>query len=169
MNEQELTELFTHFEALMRRDMMERFRSRSPFMNPHRGQGRIMSILKMEPEISQKELSYLLDMSKQGLAELLTKLETAEYITRSPSPEDGRMMIVKLTEKGRTAAEEMDFSDEDASSPFKCLSDEEQKTLGEYLQRMTDELESRNEGGNGRGRRGYGHGDFGHRGGRYRY
>lgn len=87
--ERELTALFTHFEALMRREMMERFRSRGPFVNPHRGQGRIMSILKMEPEISQKELSYLLDMSKQGLAELLTKLEAAEYITCSPHPRTG--------------------------------------------------------------------------------
>ena len=55
------------------------------FMNPHRGQGRVLSILKLKPEITQKELTYLLDMSKQALGELLKKLENCGYITRTPS------------------------------------------------------------------------------------
>lgn len=34
----------------------------------HIGQGRVLAILKLKPEISQRDLSYLLDMSKQSLA-----------------------------------------------------------------------------------------------------
>lgn len=60
-------------------------------------------MLKLKLEITQKELTYLLDMSKQALGELLSKLEKAGYITRKPSEEDRRMIIITLTEKGKAA------------------------------------------------------------------
>lgn len=101
MNEQnkKLMDLLMRLEGLLHRHMIAG-RERK-FMNPHRGQGRVLSILKLKPEITQKELTYLLDMSKQALGELLNKLENCGYITRTPSQEDGRVMIVTLTEKGK--------------------------------------------------------------------
>jgi DNA-binding MarR family transcriptional regulator len=81
---------FARLEMLMRRSHMHKFRSHGPFGNPHGGQGRVMAILKMQPEIGQKELGYLLDMSKQSLAELLGKLEKSGYITRTQSEQDHR-------------------------------------------------------------------------------
>lgn len=142
--EQELMELLVQLEAAVRRELMGRFHnSRSVVMNPHRGQGRIMSLLKLQPEISQKELGYLLDMSKQGLAELLGKLEQAGYIVRTPSLEDGRVMMIRLTEQGRKAAEEMDQKNSGSDTVFGCLTAEEQEILCGYLQRVVRYAEER--------------------------
>ena len=76
--------------------------------NPYRGQGRVLAALKGKPEISQKELTGLLDMSKQSLAELLAKLEKSGFIAREPSEDDKRSVTIRLLEKGKKAAEEMD-------------------------------------------------------------
>lgn len=140
--EQELLELMIQTEMIVRREMMGRFHNTRTSMNPHRGQGRIMALLNMQPEISQKELSYLLDMSKQGLAELLSKLEAAGYIIRTQSPEDGRVMMIKLTESGKRAAEEMEQKESNADSIFACLNEEEQNTLGKYLKKVIANAQS---------------------------
>lgn len=136
MNEQnrKLMDLLMQMEGLLRRHMAAG-RQRT-FMNPHRGQGRVLSILKLKPEITQKELTYLLGMSKQALGELLKKLENCGYITRTPSEEDGRVMIITLTEKGRAESEELESDDDDNEDPFGCLSEEEQGKLGEYMERL---------------------------------
>ena len=51
-----------------------------PYGDSRRGQGRVLAILKMQPEISQKELLYLLDMRPQSLGELLSKLEKTDTL-----------------------------------------------------------------------------------------
>lgn len=109
--------------------------------DPHRGQGRILKLLKLHPEISQKDLLYLLDMRPQSLGELLSKLEKNGCITRTPSDEDKRAMIVKLTEEGEKAASMDDAPD--FSTLFSCLGDEEQEVLGGYLDRIIAGLEER--------------------------
>lgn len=129
-----LMNLLMRLEGLLRRQMMGG-RQRA-VMNPHRGQGRVLSILRMKKEITQKELTYILDMSKQAIGELLSKLEHCGYITRTPSEEDGRVMIVTLTEKGRTVSDEMDLDGDESENLFQCLTREEQKNLGEYLERL---------------------------------
>ncbi len=111
-----------------------------PMGNPHRGQGRILQLLKMKPEIGQRELSYLLDMRPQSLGELLGKLERNGFITRTPSEDDRRAMNIKLTDAGVEAA-----NPEESLSPlagiFDCLTEEEQKNLGGYLERVCEGLE----------------------------
>ena len=105
-----------------------------------RGQGRILAVLKLRDGISTKDLSYLLGVRISSLNELLAKLEKNGYVTREPSEHDKRVMLVKLTEKGR---------DEQQSEPsaygdiFSCLSDDEQKTFGEYLDRIIDALHAK--------------------------
>lgn len=141
-NEQELMELVLQLEALMRHEMIYRYhKNRSSSFNPHRGQGRIMSLLKMQPQISQKDLSFLLNMSKQALAELLGKLEAAGYITRTPSEEDRRVMIIRLTEAGQAAADAMAKQEKESDSIFSCLTADEQNTLRGYLKRMIEKSE----------------------------
>lgn len=121
-------------------------RAQGPFANPHYGQGRILAILKMQPEISQKDLSYLLDMRNQSLSELLTKLEKAGFITRTQSEADRRVMNIKLTEEGRAAAEQAEQGKEDTDQIFEVLSEEERKNLSDYLSRIIAELEKQAEG-----------------------
>ena len=58
----------------------------------------MLAILKMKPEISRKELTCLLNMSKQSVAELISKMEKSGYVTREPSEKDKRVMTIKLAE-----------------------------------------------------------------------
>ena len=95
-----------------------------PGVLPHRGQGRVIKLLKIHPKINQKDLSYLLDIRPQSLGELLSKLEKNGYILRTPSENDKRAMIIELTEKGTELPDEAE-SDFDFSSVFDCLNDEE--------------------------------------------
>ena len=104
---------------------------------PHRGQGRVIKLLKIHPKINQKDLSYLLDIRPQSLGELLSKLEKSGYILRTPSETDKRAMIIELTEKGMNLPDETE-SDFDFSSVFDCLNDEEKNILSGYLERITE-------------------------------
>lgn len=104
--------------------------------NPYRGQGRVLAVLRMKPEISQKELAGLLDMSKQSLAELLSKLEKGGFIAREPSPDDKRSSTVRLLPLGRKATETMDQSAPEVDRIFDCLSEEELAVFSGYLDRV---------------------------------
>jgi DNA-binding MarR family transcriptional regulator len=120
---------------------MLQFKHLGPLANPHRGQGRILSILKLKNEMSQKDLGFLLNMRNQSLMELLTKLEKAAYITRRPSEEDRRTMIVTLTEEGKTAAEKGESGETELTGIFDCLNEEETGKFTEYLDRLIAALE----------------------------
>ncbi len=136
-DDHELIESFMKLEVLLHRGMM--LRHKSCFSNPHRGQGRVISILKLKPEITQRELTYLLGMSKQALGELLGKLEGCGYIVRSAAPWDGRMMVVKLTEKGQEAADGMAAAEEASENIFSTLTEEEKENLKVYLGKIIDQ------------------------------
>ncbi|MDR1623039.1 MAG: MarR family transcriptional regulator [Synergistaceae bacterium] len=116
------------------------FRHFGPFANPTRGQGRVLSILKLQPEISQKELGYLLDMRNQSLGELLAKLERSGYITRTASEEDRRTANIKLTPEGLKAADESNSRESGVDLLLDCLSEEEKANLDDYLQRIISKL-----------------------------
>lgn len=109
--------------------------------NPHRGQGRVLAILKLKPEMSQKELTYLLNMSKQSVAELVAKLEKSGYITREPSRDDKRVMTIRLTEEGAKAIDDTDDCEPDISKILDCLNDEEQSAFSDYLGRIIGQCE----------------------------
>ena len=115
--------------------------------NPLRGQGRVLAILKIKPEISQKELTYLLNMSKQALAELLAKLEKSGYITRAPSEADRRVMTVRLTEAGESAAGDVDEGALETRRILDCLSAEELAAFSDYLGRIIGRYEELFPGG----------------------
>lgn len=131
---------FTRIEWLLHRYHQQNHMHFGPMADPRKGQGRVLAILKMQPEISQKELSYLLDMRPQSLGELLSKLERNGYITRTPSETDRRVQIIKLTENGAegTVSEGQEFSFDKA---FEGLNKEELKNLSDYLHRIIKTLE----------------------------
>ena len=136
---------------------------RAKFQAPHRGQGRVLGILKIQPEISQKDLSYLLDMSNQSLSELLSKLERAGYITRTKSETDRRVMNIRLTATGVEAANEADEQKRSGEDFFDCLSTEERTGLVLYLNKIITAYETQSGGKlefGGRGRGGERHGGF---------
>ncbi len=133
----DLFESLARVEWLLRRYHMMNHRAHGPMGDPHRGQGRILALLKLQPEISQRELGFLLDMRPQSLGELLMKLERSGYITRTQAEDDRRAMTIHLTDEGRQAAEQK----VEATDLFACLNDEEQRSLGDYLRRIVATLE----------------------------
>ena len=134
----QVTEQLLHLQMLLHRMAFCGYISSSGTIrsNPYRGQGKVLSLLKNRPEIRQKELSELLDMSKQSLAELLAKLERKGYIARGPSPDDRRSITVRLLDKGRKAAEDMDGDGVETLQVLDCLNEEELFRFGEYLGRV---------------------------------
>lgn len=122
--------------------LFENYRARRcKMLDPHRGQGKVLSILAENPEISQKKLSYLLDMRNQSLSELLSKLEKSGLITRVPSEEDRRSMNIRLTEAGAALARQTEEKKDDSGRIFECLSAGDRRKFSELLEALTDELE----------------------------
>lgn len=130
---------FMRFENLLRRYLF--WQKKDQVANPHQGQGRVLMLLKMQPKITQKQLAYLLDMRPQSLGELLTKLEKSGYITRTPSTEDRRVMVVKLTEAGLEVAAKM--TDEPETTIFDQLNEEEQIQFSQLLNKLSDYMEGK--------------------------
>ena len=135
----DLTEQFTRIEWLLHRYHQQNHTHHGPMGDPRKGQGRVLAVLKMQPEISQKDLLFLLDMRPQSLGELLTKLEKNGYITRTQSETDRRIMNIKLTKEGTEATTEQEFS---FDKLFECLSEEEQMNLSIYLSRIIETIEA---------------------------
>ncbi|MEG2717517.1 MAG: MarR family transcriptional regulator [Eubacterium sp.] len=137
-NKFDVFEQFARMEWLLKRYNQQNHKNNGPMSDPHRGQGRILTMLKLQPEISQKELSFLLDIRPQSLGELLSKLERGGYITRTPSETDHRVMDIHLTEKGLEAANPQS----DLDKMLDCLTAEEQLNLNDYLNRLITTFES---------------------------
>lgn len=110
-------------------------------MDPGRGQGRIIALLKMQPEMSQRDLSYLLDMRPQSLSELLNKLEKNSYITKTQSEADKRVMMIQLTELGKSVEQETHHFE--MKEVFSSLTEEEQQTMSGYLDRIIADIEKK--------------------------
>ena len=136
-----LLEEFSQVQKLLSKYQLWYCRKFGPSGDPHRGQGRVLAILNLQPEITQKELSYLLDMRNQSLGELLGKLEKSGAIIREPSQEDRRSMNIKLTEEGAQLIKQGGKKPDDVSKIFDCLSIEDQAKLHEILDCLSNELE----------------------------
>jgi DNA-binding MarR family transcriptional regulator len=132
----------TRVEWLLHKYHQQNHMNFGPIGDPRKGQGRILSILKMKPEMSQKELSYLLEMRPQSMGELLAKLEKKGYIDRTPSQADRRVLNIKLTKEGEEALEESTESEFSFDKVLECLNDEEQQNLSSYLDRIIKTLEA---------------------------
>lgn len=125
-------EKLSTLQWLMKRRQMFSQTEAGPFADPTRGQGRILAMLKIQPEITTRDLAYLLGIRQQSLNELLNKLEKSGHVERRPSEKDKRVMVVHLTEKGKmTQQPETNYQD-----MFDCFSPEELRQFDEYLDRM---------------------------------
>lgn len=116
---------------MKRRQMLSQAES-GPFADSTRGQGCILAMLKIQPEITTKDLSYLLEIRQQSLNELLNKLERSGYVERRSSETDRRVMVVHLTEMG----EKVQQPRTDYQEILGCLSQEELQQFGNYLNRI---------------------------------
>jgi len=129
----ELHQKLSRLQWLLHKQQIRRYADGGPMADTTRGQGRILAVLKLKDGISTKDLSYLLGVRVSSLNEILTKLEKSGHVTREAYEEDKRVMLVKLTEKGKS--EEGPGSAE-FGDIFACLSEQEQQNFGEYLDRV---------------------------------
>ena len=104
-----------------------------------KGQGRLIGFLKRKDGFSTKELSEILNISVTSLNETLNKLEQQNFIRKVPSPKDKRVLLVELTEDGRS----LEFKNHEDVDIFDTLSEEEKENLNEYLNRLTIALHNK--------------------------
>ena len=65
---------------LLRRYQMMNCKEHNIYENRNEGQGRVLALLKIQPEIATKDMAYLLGIKQQSLNELLKKLEKSGYV-----------------------------------------------------------------------------------------
>ena len=117
-------------------DMIRRsYRSNSNHSS-YRGQGRILNLLRETPVMSRTELGEKLNMSRAALAELLGKMEKNGLIERVQNTADKRRIDIKLTDKGREAAEHADLDKSTLPEMLDCLNGEELNSLNSYLEKI---------------------------------
>lgn len=104
--------------------------------NISRGQGRVLAILKRKDNISTKDLSIILGISVSGLNSLLTKLEKNGFIVKENSTEDKRVLLIKLTEKGRN----FEIKPSVDYNLFDCLDNNQKEEFDKYLNTIINEL-----------------------------
>ena len=125
---------FRQVQVLMHKIKFQGLKAHSPY----NGQGRVLSVLKEQPQISQRELTARSDISKQALSALLKRMEGAGYITRMQSEADRRVQLICLTEAGRAAAENSDMGVSSLTGLLDCLSEEELDSLQNILNRIIE-------------------------------
>ena len=108
---------------------------RPAWHDPSQGQGRVLALLRLQPETTQRELTFLMGMSRQALAELLAKLEAKGLVEREASTTDRRVVVVRLTEAGRQAQEQARAAAE-PTDLLDVLTDDEVATLAALLERV---------------------------------
>ena len=128
----EFIEKFLDTNHLMRVYTMQWYRKNFGGIDPWNGQGRILSELKYEQKIAQKDLGLNLGIRPQSLGELLQKLEENGYIKRTRSTIDKRALLVELTDKGRN----FQLCKPDYEEVFANLDDVEIDVLGELYEKI---------------------------------
>ena len=129
---QELYEKLSNLQWLLQRYRTENFQRRGHFMDPTRGQGRLLTLLKNQSDMTTKDLAYILGIRQQSLNDLIKKLEKAGLVERVPSEKDKRVLLVRLTEKGKSfQTEEHDYSE-----LFDGFGEKELEQFAVYLDRM---------------------------------
>lgn len=135
----EITEQFLIFNKLFRRYIDLHHKNLGKYGNFLQGQGRILSVLKMKPDISQKDLTYILAVRPQSLGELLVKLEKNELIKRHPSQSDRRIMMIHLTDKGKEVA--CKVTEAHNVALFDQLTKEEKKQFVSILRKLSKNMQ----------------------------
>lgn len=108
-------------------------------INP--AQGRILFALWQNDGISIQELSKKTSLKKSTLTSVLDRLEEIGHLIRTPSKEDRRKIIVKLTEKDKKLQNAyMQISKEMTELFYKGLTKKEIEQFEAYLRQILDKL-----------------------------
>ena len=133
---EELMHLFRYCFNLMRRRYHQTVHGK---VGTRQGQGKILSVLRREDGIGQKELAERLQIRPASLGELLIKLEEKGLIRRTPSEKDRRSLIVSLTDSGKEQLRGFHRQREQAyCDMLTALSAEEKEQFYQILSKIQD-------------------------------
>jgi DNA-binding MarR family transcriptional regulator len=110
------------------------------------GEVQVLAALRRSPpphELTPTELYRSLLLSSGAMTNRLDRLERAGLVQRLPDPDDGRRVIVRLTDEGRDVIDEaMDAHTASLRRLLSVLSDEERAGLEDHLRRLLSRLEA---------------------------
>lgn len=107
-------------------------------------QKRILIILQESDTLTQRELTERLGIQPGSASEILSKLENAGLITRTPNEADRRTTDIQLTDAGtELALEAVEQRQKRHQEMFSCLSLEERQTLLSLLEKVRSDWEIR--------------------------
>ena len=107
-------------------------------------QKRILIILNETGRITQRDLTERLGIQPGSASEILSKLESAGLIIRTPNEADRRTTDVCLTDAGRELAAEASAQRQKRHEEmFSCLSEEEREELLSLLERVCADWKTR--------------------------
>jgi DNA-binding MarR family transcriptional regulator len=109
-------------------------------------QGRILFVLWEKDGIPIRELSEKTRLSKSTLTSMLDRLEEAGHVSREPSGEDRRKVLVTLTEENQRQRRLYDMISEEMTGLFyEGFAWEEITEFEGYLRRILDNLVRRSD------------------------
>lgn len=107
-------------------------------------QKRILIILNESETMTQRELTERLGIQPGSASEILSKLENAGLIIRTPNETDRRTTDIRLTESGgRLAQEAFTQRQRRHEEMFSCLEEEEKLELLSLLEKVCVDWKSR--------------------------
>ena len=110
-------------------------------INP--AQGRILFALWKEDNISIQELAKMTSLEKSTLTSMLDRLEETGHLSRIPSKEDRRKILIKLTEKNKALHDVyVRVSEEMTELFYGGFASEEIDGFEGYLRRILHNLEN---------------------------
>ena len=136
---EELMHSFRYCFNLMRRRYHQTVHGK---VGTRHGQGKILSILRREDGIGQKELAERLQIRAASLSELLDKMQKSGWIQRRVNEKDRRKINIFLTEDGLGISQQMIEARRDmVNTVFGVLNAQEQEQLEILLSKLISELE----------------------------
>ncbi len=96
-----------------------------------------------DEEITQRDLEHAMRLKPSTINGIVDRLLEKNYITRCPSPRDGRCRLLQLTEQGTAMVETLRAAlDQTDNTVLADLTEEEQVLLDGLLRRIIAHLES---------------------------
>ncbi len=140
---EELMHIFRYCFNLMRRQYHQNVHGK---VGTQHGQGKILSILRREEGIAQKDLAERLQIRPASLSESLDKMQKNGWIERRTNGEDRRRSNIYLTPEGQEVSLQMIEARRDmANSVFGILNKQEQAQFQALLAKLAEGMEKSGE------------------------
>ncbi len=111
---------------------------------PKHGQMRLIYLLTQKEELTNSQIVEALDIRPSSVSVMIKKLEEDGLVERHDSPDDKRISLISLTDKGRDLIKSShDFKTEFSDALFDGLTDDEKDEFGRLLNKLTDSLDEK--------------------------